>query len=203
MDMQQGVVCSLTGEQAAFEQKCIDYKHDESTDIPVDGKTALSLFDIRQKLSPDKFERLRLEQRPIQGIISGLTVGIIGAVLWGTISVITSFQIGYMALAIGAAVGLAVRTSGRGVDLAFGYWGAGLAFLSVALGNFLSIIGMLANELNMDYIELLFKFDYSYLPMVMKETFSPMDLVFYAIAIYEGYRFSFRKITEKDLMQLR
>lgn len=33
----------------------------------------------------------------------------------------------------------------------------------------------------------------------MQETFSPMDLLFYAIAIYEGYRLSFREFSDKDL----
>lgn len=44
--------------------------------------------------------------------------------------------------------------------------------------------------------------DYSYLLDLMTETFSIMDLVFYGIAIYEGYRFSFRLITEKSIQEL-
>ena len=34
---------------------------------------------------------------------------------------------------------------------------------------------------------------------LMTETFDFMDLVFYAIAVYEGYKFSFRQIREEDL----
>jgi hypothetical protein len=34
----------------------------------------------------------------------------------------------------------------------------------------------------------------------MKDSFSPMELLFYGIAIYEGYNFSFRKITEEEII---
>jgi hypothetical protein len=36
----------------------------------------------------------------------------------------------------------------------------------------------------------------------MRATFNPMDLLFYGIAVYEGYRFSFREITKKDLIRI-
>ena len=34
---------------------------------------------------------------------------------------------------------------------------------------------------------------------IMVATFSPMDLLFYGIAVYEGYRLSFRRLTRDDL----
>jgi hypothetical protein len=37
---------------------------------------------------------------------------------------------------------------------------------------------------------------------LMKNTFSPMDILFYGIAVYEGYRLSFREISDKDLDQM-
>ena len=40
------------------------------------------------------------------------------------------------------------------------------------------------------------------IPDVMIATFSPMDLLFYAIAIYEGYRLPLRQVTEEELQQL-
>jgi hypothetical protein len=38
---------------------------------------------------------------------------------------------------------------------------------------------------------------------VLLETFQPMDLLFYGIAIYEGYKFSFRQLTEQELAALK
>jgi hypothetical protein len=33
----------------------------------------------------------------------------------------------------------------------------------------------------------------------MATTFSPMDLLFYGIAVYEGFKLSFRKITHEEI----
>lgn len=37
---------------------------------------------------------------------------------------------------------------------------------------------------------------------LLKATMSPMDFVFYGIAVYEGYKFSFREITAEELAGL-
>jgi hypothetical protein len=204
MDMKNGLICSLTGEKAAFQNECPDFKHDVTIkEVPLDDNEGLQTAEIKQKLSPEIIERLRMEQNLIPGIVSGFIIGILGAILWGLITVATGFQVGYMALAIGAGVGLTIRKFGNGIDSIFGFWGAGIALLSVLVGNFLSIIGFIANSEGLGYIETLLRFDYTYLPSVMGETFSVIDLVFYGIAIFEGYKFSFRLITEKRIMELK
>ena len=35
---------------------------------------------------------------------------------------------------------------------------------------------------------------------LIKETFHPMDFLFYGIAIYEGYKFSFRELSEEEIL---
>ena len=66
----------------------------------------------------------------------------------------------------------------------------------------LILIGFIANSEGLGYFETLSLFDYSQLIPIMTETFSGMDLLFYGIAAYEGYKFSFRTFTEKDLYEL-
>lgn len=203
MDIGQGLICNLTGAKASFENECIDFKRDEAVkDAPPREPVNLQASEITMRLSPEMVERLRMEQRPIPGFVAGLAAGIIGAVLWGVITVVTGYQIGYMALAIGAVVGLAIRKFGNGIDAAFGVMGGAIALFSVLLGNFLSIIGFIANAEGLGYIETLLLFNYSYLPDIMMETFSVIDLLFYGIAIYEGYKFSFRVISEKKILEL-
>jgi hypothetical protein len=204
MDVSHGLVCSLTGQMATFQDECPDFQRDEAVHIaPIDDKEGLEQSEIRQKLSPQIIERLRMEQNLLSGGISGVIVGVIGAILWGVITVITGFQIGYMAIGIGAIVGLAIRHFGNGIDPIFGFWGAVVSLFSVLLGNFFSIIGFIAHDQELGYFETLLGFDYSLLGTVMGLTFSIMDLVFYGIALYAGYKFSFRVITEKDLMELK
>lgn len=144
--------------------------------------------------------KLRLEQNLTMGILGGVVVAIIGAILWAMITVSTGYQIGYMALAIGLGVGFTMRATGKGIDKIFGITGAILAFFGCLLGNILSIIGFAANSEGLGYMETLSLIDFSLIPSIMMDTFSPMDLLFYGIAIYEGYKFSFRQITEEEII---
>jgi hypothetical protein len=203
MDLKKGLVCNLTNEKPIFEKECPDFRLDEKViEVPLNDKDGLQPEEIAQRLPPEILERLRLDQNLPLGLIAGVSVGIIGAILWGAITVATEFQIGYMALAIGAGVGISVRIFGKGIDKIFGILGATIALLSCLLGNFFSIIGFIANTVNLGYFETLSSFNYSYLPDIMAETFSIIDLLFYGIALYEGYKFSFRIITEKEIQNL-
>ena len=202
MDMKQGLICNLTGEKATFQNECHDFQLDENViEKPLDRAIITRLNGVR--VSPEILKKLQMEQRLTHGIVSGLVVGILGAILWGIITVKTGFQFGYMALAIGAGVGFTIRIFGKGVNSIFGLWGAGISLFSVVFGNFLSIIGFIANSEGLGYIETFLLFDYSYLPQVMRETFSIIDLVFYGIAVIEGYKFSFREITENKIAELK
>jgi len=37
----------------------------------------------------------------------------------------------------------------------------------------------------------------------MKETFSPIDLLFYGIAIYEGYKLAVRQVTDEEMASVQ
>lgn len=203
MDLQQGLVCSLTGEKANFNNECPDFKLDESVKVQVDDTEPLEHEEVRNQLSDELLEKLKLEQNLTMAIVAGVGAGLVGAALWGLITVVTNYQIGYLALAIGAGVGFSMRYFGKGIDQIFGVIGGGVAVLSCVLGNFFSIIGFYANAEGADFIEMLFIFDYAYFIPVMTETFSVMDVIFYGLAGYEGYKFSFRTFTEADMENLK
>lgn len=198
MDAQQGLMCSLTGEHATFINDCPSFDQDDSVDAPLVEPGQMA-EEIAFSIPEDAMERLKLEQDLPKGLLAALAAGLLGAVLWGVITVATNYQIGYMALAIGAGVGFSMRSLGKGIDPIFGILGGFIAVLSCVLGNFLSIIGFLANEQDLGFLETLLRFDFAYFLPVMTETFSPMDLFFYGFAGYEGYKFSFRKFTEEDI----
>jgi hypothetical protein len=141
-------------------------------------------------------EKLRLEQNLIAGLLAGLAAGLIGAVLWGVITVVTEYQIGYMAIAVGAGVGFSIRYFGKGLDQIFGVSGAVIAIVSCLLGNYFSLLGFVANTYNINYLDAFLLFSATDVVEIMKENFNPMDILFYALAAYEGYRFSFRVVEE-------
>ena len=125
-------------------------------------------------------------------IIAGIVAALIGAVLWAVITVSTGYEIGYMALGVGFLVGFAVRL-GNGAGTVFGSVGAILALVGCLLGNFFSIIGFFANAQHISVVSAFSAIDMTRIPTIMAAAFNPMDLLFYGIAVYEGYRFSQRK----------
>jgi hypothetical protein len=145
-------------------------------------------------------ERLRLEQNLPLALIGGFAAALIGAFLWATITVTTHFQIGFMAVGVGFIVGYTVRYFGKGLDTIFGVLGAFLALLGCLLGNFFGLVGFAAMEEGYGYFEILQLIDYNLVPAIMIDSFNGMDLFFYGIAIYEGYRFSFRNLNEDELV---
>jgi hypothetical protein len=137
---------------------------------------------------------LRFEQNLPLAIIAGSVAALLCAFLWAVITVATEYQIGYMAIAVGLLVGYVIRLTGKGIDQIFGITGGVLALLGCLIGNFFSNIGFIAHAYELGYFEVFQNLDFSSIIELMKETFSPIDLLFYGIAIYEGYKLSFRKL---------
>ncbi|MFI1771505.1 hypothetical protein [Thalassobellus citreus] len=202
LDMKIGLICSETKEIANFEGECKSFELDKEVVEKIDDTEVVEHGHVLQNLSERDIDKFKAEQDYPKALIVGLIVGIAGGLLWAAITVATEYQIGYMAIAIGAGVGLTMRYIGKGIDQIFGITGAIIAILSCLLGNFFSMIGFAANQEGLGYLEVLGLIDYSLVPSLMVETFSPMDIFFYAIAAYEGYKFSFRAFTEKDLYNL-
>jgi len=123
-------------------------------------------------------------------IIAGLVSSLVGAAIWAGITVATSYQIGYIAIAIGFMVGFAVRFTGHGYTMPFAIVGAFFALMGCVVGNFLSALGFLSIGLDMSFFTLLKEFDYSLAPELMEESFHPMDLLFYGIALWAGFKYS-------------
>ena len=203
MDLKQGLVCTLTKEKANFIDQCADYQLDPTYKERFDDTEAIDNEVLKTIIDEKVLEQLRSEQNYPMALVAGIVVGLLGALLWGAITVATGYQIGYMALAVGAGVGFSIRFAGKGIDQIFGITGAIIAVLSCVVGNFFSIIGFMANYENLGYFETFLLFDYSQLAAIMSETFSAMDLLFYGFAGYEGYKFAFRALTEKEVEDLK
>lgn len=200
MNMEIGLICGLTSQKAAFTSTCPTYLIDEKAAIELENNEVFEPAFQIDNISESKLRELQMDQNFPLALTGGVLVGLLGAILWGLITVVTNFQIGYMAIAIGAGVGFTIRQLGKGVDQAFGIAGGTIALFTCVLGNFLSILGFIANQEELGYLETLFLFDYSYTFEVMKEGFALIDLLFYGIAAYEGYKFSFRVLSKKEVI---
>lgn len=193
VDYSQGLLCNLTNAIPDFDKVCPSYNKEEKQTVPSDNQ------HISMQLSREQEEKLLAEQNFNFAIIAGLIASIIGALIWAVVTVSTGYQIGFMALGVGALVGIAVRVAGKGIEAKYGIIGGFFALLGCLMGNLFSTIGFVADYANLGVIEVFNIIPLSSIPSLMTETFSLMDLVFYGIAVYEGYRFAFRQI-EPELL---
>jgi len=157
-----------------------------------------------QRIDPEKAEvfhqRLVTEQNMPMGILGGALAALVGAAVWAGVTVATKYQIGWMAVGVGFLVGFIVRLLGRGISKPFGYIGGAFALIGCLLGNLFSTCGFIASEEAMPFFGVLSAVlaQPSVIVELLTATFSPIDLLFYGIAVAEGYKFSFRQITEAE-----
>jgi hypothetical protein len=122
----------------------------------------------------------------------GTAASIIGAVLWALITFVTEFQIGFMAVGVGFLVGSSIGYFNHDKSKFLGYAGAILSLFGCLLGNAMSLIGFIAHSKDMGFFEILPQIAWSRIPGILVSTSKPIDLLFYGIAVYEGFRFSIR-----------
>jgi hypothetical protein len=152
-----------------------------------DQKQDLVLLDSNADLLSAEYG----EQNPIMGFVGGLSAALIGAILWAGVTYATNIKIGFMAVGVGYIVGYAVRFFGKGIDPIFAYMGAGLALFGCVFGDLLTTILLIDNETGSalgSSLHLLLSFD-SIIALITV-IFSPIDLLFYGLAMYEGFRFA-------------
>jgi hypothetical protein len=144
-------------------------------------------------------EDVRANQNLSMAMAAGSVAAVIGAIIWGVITYVTEYQIGWMAVGIGFLVGLTVRRFGQGIDKSFGISGAALALAGCIMGNVFASCMFISHQAQVGLMEVLARLDPVIVVQITVETFRPMDLLFYGIAVYEGYRFSFKPISEQEL----
>ena len=140
-----------------------------------------------------EFEQMKREQRLGAAVFAGSIAALVSAALWAAITVATEYQIGWMAVGVGALVGVTMRRFGKGVEPTFGFVAAALALFGCLLGNLFAVIGLLSTELDLPFFGTLAELDFEATQALLVATFSPMDLLFYAIAVFEAFKLSFQR----------
>ncbi len=144
-------------------------------------------------------QEIKDNQNLLFGTIGGVVAAGIGAAVWAVITALTNFQIGWMAVGVGFLVGYAVRMCGKGIDKSFGIAGATLSLVGCLAGNLLTVCIAISRHQQIPFLDLLSRLNPEIVVGLIGATFHPMDLLFYGIAVYEGYRFSFRRISKEEL----
>jgi hypothetical protein len=147
--------------------------------------------------------KLLREQNLALGIVAGAGAAIAGAAIWMGITIATQMQFGLVAIAIGAGVGYAVRYAGKGVTKVFGVVGAVCTLLSCIAGEVFTVVQLSANAESIGFFDALAHVDLGSVVQNVVENSSIMTYIIYGIGIYEGYKFSFRKLTLQEIQEAR
>ena len=155
-------------------------------------------IEIEQAKLHMLMQKVKDNQNLSFGITGGAVAAVIGATIWAAITAVTHFQIGWMAVGVGFLVGFAVRICGKGIDMIFGIMGAILSLLGCLAGNLFAVCFAVSSAQSIPLLDLLSRLNPEITVKLMTATFSPMDLLFYGLAVYEGYKFSFRKLSKAN-----
>jgi len=171
----------------------------------VDKNKPLDL-DPGKYVDPGKYDRymlgLRDQQNLVAGLLGGAIAALAGSALWATVTYLSGYQLGLMAIVAGALVGQVVQKAGKGVDIQFRILGALLALLSCLVGNVLVACIFYARQEGLSILSVVSQLRLGNTIELVKLTFEGMDLLFYGIAVYEGFRFSVRKLTQADYLKI-
>ena len=145
----------------------------------------------------DQFSRgvaLDVENRGnvVLAIMAGLLAAAIGAGIWMGVEVSLNLKLGYVAIAIGALVGYAIRIAGHGSNPLYGVLGAVLTLAGCLGGEILSNL-YLASTAQQSMLSLAQSTDYVQMVQTIFTKMDPIGYIIYGIGIYEGYKLSIVK----------
>jgi hypothetical protein len=147
----------------------------------------VSISDCMTPTNPYETEARRHGRWPV-ALFGGLAAAVVGAIAWAAVTVTAKYQIGWMAVGVGLLVGLTVRLARGGKT--FAILGACLALFGCVLGNFLSLVAFNATEQHLTLLTALRDVDFATTMSALWDDFLSTSILFYAIAVYEGYKFS-------------
>ncbi len=146
--------------------------------------------------------RLRDQQNLGLALAGGAIGAAVGAALWGVITALTNFQIGFEAVGVGFLVGFLVRVLGKGIDKVYGFVGAVFSLLGCVAGNVLTVMIAVSNHTGTPLPAIASHMTPQIAWDMLIADFNPIDLLFYALGLYYGYRSSFHRITADELASL-
>jgi len=164
-----------------------------------DDGTIETAKPLNPSLSEQWIAELRSRQSLSIAALGGLLAVMAGALAWTIITAIVNVPTTGMAIGMGLLVGGAVRFLGRGLDKSFGCLGAGLSLLTCILGNCLANSTFIARDVGLPVTSVLAQISPGALPRLVVATFHPIDLLFYGLALYLGYRLSFRRLRQAQV----
>lgn len=127
---------------------------------------------------------------------AGFVAAVAGGALWATVVYLSHYKTGIMAILVGVIVGWVVGRVGRRGGSALAITGAVLALLGCVLGTLFTAAAFASADGQLSLVgATLAVLSPGVATGVLKASLGAMDIVFYGIAVYEGYKFAMRPAT--------
>lgn len=162
--------------------------------LPEPEETPLDPLQLQRYL-----QHVRDNQNLMMGVVGGVAGAVIGAALWAAVAAIVNMYIGFVAIAVGFLVGYGVRYLGKGIDIQFGIVGAILAAVGVAAGNVLAVCILAARYYQKPVMSMITTLNLNSIQEALLHDFGPMDLFFYGIALWAGYKYAIRRVLPEEV----
>ena len=147
-------------------------------------------------------KKLRRYQNFLYALLGGSLVAAIAALGWAFTNAITGFHAVYLALGVGLLVGIAVRFFGAGINPVFGILAALLSLAGSLLGYYLSLSGFPQNAILASILRVPQYLQPDIMISSIRDSFVPLDLLFYFLAALLAYLISIRRVSSKKITRL-
>lgn len=136
-------------------------------------------------------EQINHKKEIIKAFVVGTIAAIIGAVIWAGIVALTNYQIGYIAILIGAIVGWSIHLTTHATTISYSIIGAILSLLGCVIGDFLATAYIVSSALKVPYFEFLKRiYVLNEFQLLIQSTYQMTDILFYGLSAYAGFKFS-------------
>jgi hypothetical protein len=160
--------------------------------------------------TPEDLERGRAlvlaRQSLLRGGVAGAVAAAIGGGVWAGIALVSHYELGYLAIGIGFIVGAAVRYFGAARSPIFGGLSAILSLGGLLTGKILIMLGFFiqgAIREGSSFGEALDALPWESLPLFFQASFAPMDLLFYGLALWCGWKYGWRPVSIEEAQAAR
>jgi len=135
----------------------------------------------------------------VRSTAAGAVAAVVGAILWMIFVQVTGYEFGLVAVGIGFLVGQAMAAT-AGTSKQLPAVGAALSLIGCLLGQALTDAHFVAQAVGVGtgrvLKEMVTHLDFG--QQVFARGFSPIDLLFWAIAGYEGYKLTARAVARRS-----
>ncbi len=169
---------------------------EEQKNLPEDSEPT---FEVDKADFSKHWQYLKKRENLLMGTLSSVGTAVIILIIWIVIMRLTSYKVGWMALAAGFGIGYSMLYFGKGVSPHFGIIAGAISFPTWLLGNFFTAAIIFSRIKHVGFMTLLSHVDFSMISIFLKAVIGPVDYILCAAAVYAAYYIGFKRVVPDSI----